>query len=409
MRNLILAFAVILLIMSCSKDKNSANSGIVIKGRISGSTMKGPDTKGPSVLSLTDAKKVFVAKINNGMLKSEFIDISDGSFAATAELGIATALVFLDINNKYIGTLSTRGLNLLPLSNLTDGENTAIDLADLSLVGTSVIPSHDPFGNEIIISDDEVNRLKEIDGFFETLAKNIDADNDNIIDALNDNQLFIKTRFWVQASHWGVNGSSPLMSDIDVNNLGYQIELDGAGGFSRPNTIVLSGPEDVPYDDISTQFINSNGNGGFYSGISRIGGLFKKGTYSIDIDGSVYTLDYANTDARQNQLFVLPTLNTNSEGKLVSIKLEYKLPDGSPVDPINILTDIMIQFTDDSGNQYFNSPWLKNEGASIDQCTCVSGVYLYTPDTPVDISHLNRITIPYNDLLGNTYFINWTK
>jgi hypothetical protein len=69
----------------------------------------------------------------------------------------------------------------------------------------------------------------------------------------------------------------------------------------------------------------------------------------------------------------------------------------------------MIQLNDDSGNQYFNSPWLKNEGASIDNCTCMSGVFSYTPSTPVDISHLAKIVIPYNDLLGNTYFINWSK
>jgi hypothetical protein len=102
-------------------------------------------------------------------------------------------------------------------------------------------------------------------------------------------------------------------------------------------------------------------------------------------------------------------LNTNSEGKVVSIKLEYKLPDGRTIDPVNILTDLMIQFTDDSGNQYFNSPWIKNEGADISKCTCVSGVYLFTPDSPIDISHLKGICIPYNDLLGNTYFINWSK
>ena len=132
------------------------------------------------------------------------------------------------------------------------------------------------------------------------------------------------------------------------------------------------------------------------------------GTYSLNIDGYSCTLDYSNNEV-QNQVFVLPTLNTNSEGKLVSIKLEYKLPDGSPVDPMNILTDIMVQLNDESGNQYFDTPWLKNEGADISKCTCVNGVFLYTPGSPVDISHLLKIVIAYNDLLGNTYFINWNK
>lgn len=409
MRNLILIFTVLVVIVSCNKDNNSNGAGIVIKGRISQSSMKSLGTKSEETIPLSDAKRVFVVNLNNGQLRSEFIDITDGSFTATAEIGMAAALVFLDANNKYIGTLSTRGLNLLPLSKLIDGENTSIDLADLTLSGTSVIPSHDPFGNEIIITDAEINRLKEIDGFFESIAKNIDANNDGILDAVNNKQLFIKTRFWTHAANWGINSIAPLMSDIDKTTVDYSIELDGGTGFSSPASILLSGPASSPYNDISTQFINSNGNGGFYSGIRRSGGLFDKGIYTINIDGYTCTMEYSNNDADQNLMFVLPTLHTNSEGKVVSVSLEYKLADGSPIDPVNILTDIMIQFSDGSGNQYFNTPWIRYEGASTSGCNCVTGVFTFTPDSPVDISNLKNITIPYNDILGNTYFIAWSN
>jgi hypothetical protein len=409
MRAVILVSVFLMVVASCSKDKDSKSSGVLIKGSISGNSQKEAGFKSASSLSLADAKKVFVVNITNGQLMSKFIDIVDGSFTDTTELGIATALVFLDADNKYIGTLSSRGLNLLPLNNLTDGNNTTINLADLTMVGNSIVPSHDPLGDEIIITNDEVDRLKEIDGFFESLSKNIDADNDNILDVLNDKQLFIKTRFWFRASHWGLNDSPPLLADVDTVRSDYTIELDGASGFSLPNNIVLSGPVDEPYNDIATQFINGNGNDGFYAGISRKGGLFKRGTYTVKIDGNNYTLDYSNTDCRQNLLFVLPTLHTNSQGQVVSISLEYKLPDGTSIDPVNIITDIMVQFSDDSGNQYYNSPWLKNANAGIEHCTCVSGLFTYTPDVPVDISNLVKITIPYNDLLGNTYFIEWNK
>jgi hypothetical protein len=89
--------------------------------------------------------------------------------------------------------------------------------------------------------------------------------------------------------------------------------------------------------------------------------------------------------------------------------MEYTLPDGSSIDPVNIITDVMIQLNDDSGNQYYNSPWLKNENAGIDGCDCVRGLFSYTLETPLDISQLINITIPYNDLVGNTYFIKWHK
>jgi hypothetical protein len=43
-----------------------------------------------------------------------------------------------------------------------------------------VIPSHDPLGNEIIISEAEINSLNLISGFFETIARNIDTNNDGL-------------------------------------------------------------------------------------------------------------------------------------------------------------------------------------------------------------------------------------
>jgi len=407
MRNRILLFALLFAFVACNKDNNS--SGILIKGKISDSGTKGFGSKSAGAIPLSDAKKVFLVNLFHGGLNSAFVDIIDGSFSAGANIGMATALVFLDENNKYIGTLSTRGLNLLPLSNLSDGGNTAIDLADLTLVGTSIIPSHDPFGNEIIITDEEINRLKEIDGFFETLAKNIDADNDNVLDVLVDKQLFVKTRFWIHAYQWGLNGSSPEISDVDINTLDYALEVSGHKGFSTHNSVVLSGPEGNPYNDISTLVTNSSIDGGFYSVIERTGGLFNWGTYTLTIDGKNYTLNYSNIDARQNLLFVMPTLNTNSKGELVSVDLEYKLPDGTSIDPVNILTDVMIQLNDDDGRQYFDSPRLLNKDDNTEGCDCVNGLFSYTPDTPVDISSLKRLIIAYNDLLGNTYIVDWNK
>lgn len=411
MRNLIVVVTLLFAFVSCNKDKNSGGgSGIVIKGKILGNvSMKSSGAKSLNTIPLSDAKKILVVDLDNGNLASDEVDITDGSFSVSASMGMATSLVFLDANNNYIGTLSTHGLYLLPLNKLTDGENTSIDLADLTLSGTSVIPSHDPLGNEIIISDDEINRLKSVEGFFETLAKNLDANNDNILDILDNKQLFIKTRFWVNAIHWGLNSTAPSMSDIDLSSLGYQMELDGEKGFGKPNSIIVTGPVENPYNDISTKFINSDGMGGFYAGISRTGGLFQKGTYSINIDAYSCTMNYSNIDVSLNQLFVLPTLHTNSEGKVTSISLEYKLPDGTSIDPVNFLTAVMIQFTDDTQNQYFNSPWLVNANTGQHKGEHVEGVFTYTPAIPVDISHLTNITIPYNDLLGNTYFISWSK
>lgn len=400
---------VALIFTTCKKDQgnhngNNTKNAVLIKGKILG--LKSSN-------SLSDAKKIYVVTVTDGQLFSHFVDIINGSFADTTMMGIATSLIFLDGNNKYIGTLSNRGLNFLPLNNLSNGINTTIDLSTLTLVGTNVIPSHDPFGNEIIITDQELNGLKDIDGFFESLAKNIDADNDGILDALNHKQLFLKSRFYISPGHWGINNTSPVVDESDANYIGYSLELQGDTGFGVPNSIVLSGPADSPYPDINTYFINPNGHGGFYSGIWRSSPpalyAFKKGTYTLKIDGNSYTMDFSNTDAKLNLINVIPAMQTNSDGKFVSFTLAYKLPNNTTVLPDDIITNVFIQLVDNLGNQYYTSPKLVNPNDQSTVGVVVRGMYSYTLATPMDISALKTLTVCYNDILGNSYFLNWVK
>ena len=142
----VLMIAMALLVVSCNKDNDSNNKGILIKGTIPAKA-KSADSKADIALSLSDAKKVLVFS----KYYYSLTDIVDGGFSVTGRIGTGVALIFLDANNQYIGNLSSQGLNMLPLGNLTNGDNTQIDLSTLTLVGNSVIPSHDPLGNEIII------------------------------------------------------------------------------------------------------------------------------------------------------------------------------------------------------------------------------------------------------------------
>ncbi|HJZ41574.1 MAG TPA: hypothetical protein VJ203_14500, partial [Bacteroidales bacterium] len=118
MRNLVLTFAIAATMISCSKDKESANSAkIVIKGTIPQSG----NLKSTASLSigplLSDAKKVLVFNSNS----YEVFTIGDSTFAAKAASGTACALSFLDENNGFIGCLQAGGLNVLPLVSLKDG------------------------------------------------------------------------------------------------------------------------------------------------------------------------------------------------------------------------------------------------------------------------------------------------
>jgi hypothetical protein len=395
-------FLLVLFFTGCKRENNNTGK-VVIKGHIS-------TDKNKSGTSLSDATKILVINIYIGSLSTHFVDIVDGSFTDVTETGIVAAYVFLNDQNQYIGTLSCQELNLLPLCNLSNGDETTIDLSELTLVGTSVVPSHDPLGNEIIISDAEINSLIEISGFFETLSKNIDADNNGILDVEENKQLFIKTRFGIIANQWGLNSTAPVFNVGMLENLSYSLEVNGGSGFGHPGSITLSGPIGSAYSDISQVCNNDNGNGGFYAVFSRESGTaFENGIYTLTIDGNDYTMSFSNVDAGLHLMIVLPTLHTNNEGKLVSISLEYKLPNNTVVNPINILTDVMVQFNDTLGNQYYDSPRLINDGSNIECSNCVEGLYSYTLQTPLDISALRTVSVWYSDLLGNSYSIGWNK
>src|ERR1035437_1280868 len=102
-----------------NNNNNNTKSGVIIKGKLA--TGKGSE-------SLADAKRVLVFDgVNNMGLNMRFVDIVNGQFIDTLQMGSITAMVFLDANNKYIGTFCNQGLNLLPLCMLSKGDSTIID------------------------------------------------------------------------------------------------------------------------------------------------------------------------------------------------------------------------------------------------------------------------------------------
>ncbi len=396
----------------CKKDSNindingNNNSGILIKGKIPLQKLSGDS------LSMADAKKVLVFSKYYYSLS----DIANGSFSVSAQFGTGVALIFLDANNRYIGNLSSRGLNMLPLGNLVNGENTTIDLSTLTLVGKSVIPSNDPFGNGIIISDAEINSLKVIDSYYESIAQNIDTDNDSIPDVLSNRQLVISNIFGVSAGHWGSNDSIPIPSDSANYYVNIMVEVGGGSGltFSDGN-ITLIGPIEDPYSDIikwGYMMAPACGAGrGFIASFAREtvaqpgapwGSAFqpfKKGTYTLTLDGNQsFKLVHSNIDVKYNLVMVIPTLHTNSEGKLTSITLEYKLPDGTVINPASVLTNVMVQFDDRFANRLYDSN---------PKLTSKTGFTAISIDPPMDISLLHGIGVWYDDLLGNQYAILW--
>lgn len=402
MKKIILLILVTVILTNCEKDNNN-NSGIVIKGKIPGQTK--------SSASLPEAKKVLVFSRHYYSLT----DIIDGTFSVSGQIGTGVALIFLDADNQYIGNLSTRGLNFLPLGDLINGENTTIDLSTLTFDGNNVIPSHDPFGNEINVTETEIYCMQMVGGYYESIAKNIDADNDGVPDVLANSQLVLCTHYGIYGGRWGFNDSPPVIQDSSHYYVNYGIEVGGGSALTFSNgNITLSGPNDNPHTDIKKWgylIIQDDPRMGFLASFCRETNApvdapwgsafmpFLNGTYTLTLDGSKsYTLDYSCVDIKFNLVIVVPTLHTNSEGKLSSVTFEYKLPNGTLINPASMLNDVMIQLSDINFHQFY----VNNE-----KLTSKTGFTIITPDTPVDISSLFGINIEYDDLLGNHYAIEW--
>lgn len=411
MKKLFTIILISTMLISCNKDNHHGNSGIGIKGSIS-MTAKSASIKGglENASSLIDAKKVMIFSANtfsHGMYYS-FVDISNGAFTAYSQMGYATAMVFLDSDNKYIGNLCTEGLNMLPLANLSDGENTVIDLSTLTLVENHVLPKHDPFGNEIIISPQEIESFKTIDAFYGSLAKNIDTDNDGTPDVLAHAEIVVNSMMYIYGGLWGIDNTKAILSDTTSMNISYQMHFQGGTSLTFSNgDISLTGPADNPYANIQkVDFrVNPNDGVGFYSNFAvqdnisgNAMGPFSSGLYTLTLDGSrSYSIYYSNVSAKKNLILEIPTLHT-SNGKVVSVSLESKLINGDPINPAVMLSSMLIQIGLENNTQISTTPMTSTTG--FESCTL---------STPIDILNIKNIAVTYDDLLGNRYLVNWTQ
>jgi len=402
MKKLALAFAISAILLSCNKvhEGNQATGagGITIKGKISGTKNA---TLKSGTLTLTDATKVLVFNPDRYTLA----DIVNGSFTVKADVGSVTALIFLDSNNKYIGNLFAGGLNMLPLGG--DADSTTIDLQSLTLTNTSVVPEHNPIGDEISITDAEITRLKELGGFFESLAKNLDADNDGVPDVLSNKQLSISSKFSIFQGHPGTDNTLPQPFDASHLLINYQVRIS-SNIFMAPangNSVALSGPDGNPYSDIkTTSYIADVGFIAFFNRDTQSGWLpFMKGTYSFTLNGSqLYSLNYSNINAMDYLVIATPTLHTDGNGLVTSVSLDYKLPDNNTnVDPTNYVSRLQLQYHDNNNNP-INVGSLYGGPRNKD----FSNVLL---PAPISLSTLKgqNLMVNYNDLLGNEYFVYW--
>ncbi len=414
-RSTIFLFLISTLILSCHKDISSDTQGIIIKGTISANSQKkNASLKSASTVSaLADAKQILVFNSSGGY---ELFNIADSSFAARAMQGTAAALVFLGSDNNFIGCLQAGGLNVLPLVSLKDGENTVIDLSNLTLEGTAVIPANNPIGNEINLNPEEIERYRQFGSFFKSLSQNLDADGDGNPDIIDRKALYVSTIYDIYCGMWGVNNTPPQIIDTSRFFVNYTFRIWGEKSLIPSNNeVILSGPEGSPYNDIDKSYSTTAPDGfivffrrpanappGYPFGSSFL--PFGDGKYTLNLDNKTYSLLYSAVDARYYFVMALPTVHTNENNEITSISVEYKDVNGETINPENFVYQTMVQLNNE-GNQ------LEQIGVLWEspQCKTNKELYNFVSSKKIKGSELTGINVCYLDLVGNSYNINFRK
>jgi len=410
MKYLILFLAFLLLIFNCGLINNQTKHKVTIRGTISNTaSLKTSKTKSVNSFTLFDTKKILVF---NSTGSYSVFDIQNNSFEAYAKSNTAVAISFLSAENKFIGCLHAQGLNVLPLVSLKDGDNTIIDLGKLILDSTNVLSESNPFGKEIGLNDSEISWYKEVGAYFECLSNNVDADNDGIVDIIDNKYLLVNTIFSFSAGYFGINDTTPpLVIDTSDFIIQYQLRICGGKAIAPKDThIIFAGPEQEPYSTIYrsglsyekdcflTCFLNYDSQIGLWL-------PFKKGKYTLTIDGKNYTINYYNVCPKKFLIIPKPTVHTGANNKIISISIDYRSCDNNPIVADNFVNQVQLQLKAENQRMLCELGTLYEPSDAIEYFE----KYNFTLTKSVSLEELVFIGVNYQDLLGNEYRVGWTK
>jgi hypothetical protein len=396
-----LAFAV-----SCGEGQLFQRK-VKIKGVIDKNAKMGKGYKGPM---LKDAKKVLIfygidydlASIGSG-----------GSFTGKAPLGSATVVAFLTDNNEFIGNLFISGLNFLPL-NVAGSNVSTIDLSTLTQDSTRIIPANDPIGSQIILSQEELEYMQQVGSYYEALAKNIDMNNDGQPDILQSGIIRVNTMQMFGAGIFGINSVEPVQKPDNTIVNTYQIHVVGDNGWisNTSNTTAenatLTGPDGNPYNDLHNAGNSYINNKEFKLNFSRGNGWggppLGPGEYTLGLDNQIFTFNYSNITMDQYTVLAIPTLQTDASGIITHVNLEYKMRNGTTVNPRFLMTStIKVSFGGTTGSGLYE---LGNEDGVPPESY---NLYSIAIPEPFNITAVQNLSISYFDLFGNEIICGWSK
>lgn len=407
MKTFIKLLTVCLLFTSCGLS--NSEKMIAIKGQISSPSKSNVQKVKSTVPTLADAAKVLVFYGN----KYSLTNITNGSFTTQAPEGSASCLVFLDANNRFIGNLFAGGINVLPLVNM--GNASSIDLSTLTLDGTRVIPANDPIGSTIQLTSQELDFLNNVGVYYQTLAKNIDMDNDGSPDIINGDQIRVNSVINMRAGTFGTDTKAVQMIPQASFVVNTAIRVAGdINMFDKNFTSTFSGPAGAPYTDIQTSWSTQAQNEFIFmfSRMDQPGGLgqypsrpFADGVYSFQLNkNQLYTFNFSIINMQNNLMIIKPTIHTDNNSYITKISYEFVFPDGTIANPHNLIQGyIRTQIGNQTGTQFYEGHHLYgtfSAGENYDY-------YNETIGTKIRLSDVSQCNFAFIDILGNEYEYSW--
>ena len=407
----ILAICSAALFLRCNRDTSNnpvsstdnSSQRLLLKGRIASVGLMKSGTSHSSLLSNSAAVRKVLVYRDFGDADLSPVD-SNGNFLVKVERK-PCGLIFLDESNKVVGYLSlSSGIEALPLM-MVDSAVAQIDMKEINIQGGIGTPQHNPIGagGESEMTAEELAAYKLQSALFSVIIRNLDMNNDGVIDVLSDRPYWLMFGADFDAgiaatSDPGDSGTMPLLNVFHFNFSDYNKAI----GIPDADLMTPDAMHFVRPDFGLFTFPGTGTTATMYHWVlqNTAWGSFVPGSYVITYDADKQIRFDINSPLNADNYIVAAHLWYETAGtKITKVHWKWKMLNGSAIDATKLLQkDVGIGF-DYNMSDLIPRP-SKNYHVTPADVECA---------VDVDTASLHGIGLSCNDLFGNLQMTNYKK
>lgn len=410
---LILMGVLLILVNACQKDNDDqgnqeediVGTPVLITGSVNS--------------ALTGAVKV-LAISSTDSYKME--SITNDNFRIELDNGKPWGLIFLNSAEQSLGLVSFgNGIESLPLPLMTAGTDT-IDLQTITKSGDIFTPGHNPIGNEIVITDEQMEATACMDDYLAALLKNPDVNGNGQIDVLEGKFYKLEVIYFIKPGRFQ---GAALTPEYDSYKLieGYRLFLT-IKDKSFPEKVYFSGPAGSPLSNTPSEGVLEFDNHRVYNtpylydledtaSYIPAGGL-----YSINIGGSTLTFNLPDQEyVKNNVTYPWPTLTLNADGTMNKIDWVYEMPSGTTnTNLYSLLRTMQIQIegtgnkcnsSNQADDRLYDSPWLTP--GTVSHILSCQNIAWGSGEPYPNWHHIDRVMMTYEDHYDASYVVMYER